>query len=319
MKKTNILGTIFSIFLILTILGGLIGEDSLPRKNIKDETDEPNAAVITPVIKIETTNLIAGQSIYFNASGSWSDMGPITYYLNFGDGSNSYQAETTHTYSEAGEYTVTLTVNDSMAIPSTISEVILVDDAYEDNDYYYDAYSLYPGGGNNQYDGLRQIDEDFYDIEVPANYQCYIEIQINQGSTSDFSMYWADFNDGNTIQVASQIDSQHLGFNFPASEVTENYLIRITGINTGFQYDLNIELTAEIDDDEYEDHDSRDNAYFLGDLNNNAQIEIDSAVQADEDWYKINFLAEGNINVYISGSESNWFVIELYDKYIERS
>jgi PKD repeat protein len=55
-----------------------------------------------------------GQAVTFSSAGSSDPDGSISsYQWNFGDGNTSTQANPTHTYASAGNYTVTLTVTDN--------------------------------------------------------------------------------------------------------------------------------------------------------------------------------------------------------------
>ncbi|MGE5499706.1 MAG: PKD domain-containing protein, partial [Syntrophothermus sp.] len=67
-----------------------------------------------PVATISTANAKTGQSITFDASGSYDPDGQIVSYLwNFGDGASSDQKVTTHSYSQPGTYKVTIKVTDN--------------------------------------------------------------------------------------------------------------------------------------------------------------------------------------------------------------
>ena len=56
---------------------------------------------------------VEGLSLTFSASGSDPDGNPIEYSWTFGDGSAAQGVSTTHAFSQAGTYTVTVTVTDS--------------------------------------------------------------------------------------------------------------------------------------------------------------------------------------------------------------
>jgi len=58
-------------------------------------------------------NVLTGEVIYFNASGSYDPDGyVVSYFWDFGDGINAMGVTTEHSYAEKGNYIVTLTVTD---------------------------------------------------------------------------------------------------------------------------------------------------------------------------------------------------------------
>ncbi len=68
-----------------------------------------------------------GQPVFFNASASFDPDGFITNYTwNFGDSSTGFGEFPSHTYFNAGNYTVTLTVTDNGELSSTTNQPILV-------------------------------------------------------------------------------------------------------------------------------------------------------------------------------------------------
>ncbi|RDZ48194.1 hypothetical protein C5B86_03835 [Haloferax sp. Atlit-19N] len=79
------------------------------KHHVDIDPDEPIPAFIP-----NRTDLIAGDTVQFDASNSRSVVGIATYNWSFGDGSTNAagSAWTEHTYDSAGNYTVTLTVVD---------------------------------------------------------------------------------------------------------------------------------------------------------------------------------------------------------------
>jgi len=65
--------------------------------------------------------------VNFDASGSSDNIGIISYQWDFGDGTTGTGITTTHTYTSAGTYTVTLTVKDSAGNSATDSITITVE------------------------------------------------------------------------------------------------------------------------------------------------------------------------------------------------
>jgi len=82
-----------------------------------------------PVFVISPTDPVVGRAVNFNAVGSTPAPGRriVSYRWDFGDGSpQASSAQTSHTYTRAATYTVTLTVTDDAGRSATISETVTV-------------------------------------------------------------------------------------------------------------------------------------------------------------------------------------------------
>jgi PKD repeat protein len=77
-------------------------------------------------IQIETSTVVLGEEIQFSGQASGGNEPYISWYYDFGDGNNSQQQNTSHTYDTLGDYTVILYVTDSQNISSNVSKVISV-------------------------------------------------------------------------------------------------------------------------------------------------------------------------------------------------
>ena len=102
-----------------------------------NDAHEPNAAAIRriryiagnqPPNAIANANPTSGQAplpVTFSSAGSSDPEGaPLTYSWTFGDGGTSTQANPTHTYQTAGQYTARLTVSDGAN--STLSAAVTI-------------------------------------------------------------------------------------------------------------------------------------------------------------------------------------------------
>ena len=94
-------------------------------------TSAQKTVAVTPPVAIFTESaetVLTSEIIYFNASSSYDPDGTIvTYYWNFGDGSNATGVTTQHVYADDGNYTVTLTVtdDDGAADSATATKIVL--------------------------------------------------------------------------------------------------------------------------------------------------------------------------------------------------
>jgi len=68
------------------------------------------------------TNVLTGEIIHFNASASYDPDGSIvSYFWNFGDGTNATGVTVDHAYSDNGVYTVILTVTDNDGATASVT------------------------------------------------------------------------------------------------------------------------------------------------------------------------------------------------------
>ena len=99
-----------------------------------DGTDkEAPEAVIQP----ETLRAAAGVPFAFSGAGSTDNVGIVSYTWDFGDKTSEETKEksVTHTYAEAGEYTVKLTVTDEAGNTNTATATMTVYDISKDSEY----------------------------------------------------------------------------------------------------------------------------------------------------------------------------------------
>lgn len=82
-------------------------------------SDQLNAEIISPSEAIE------GDTIEFTGSVS-NGVSPYTWSWDFGDGATANTQNTTHTYDEQGDYTVTLTVVDDLGTTDTATKTIQI-------------------------------------------------------------------------------------------------------------------------------------------------------------------------------------------------
>ncbi|RLF26943.1 MAG: hypothetical protein DRN08_05095 [Thermoplasmata archaeon] len=73
-------------------------------------------------------NITVNTTITFTDNSTQGDAAIVNYTWNFGDGNISYERNTTHIYSAAGNYTVTLTVEDENGLTDTETATITVEE-----------------------------------------------------------------------------------------------------------------------------------------------------------------------------------------------
>lgn len=156
---------------------------------------------------VSPTETLTGESVSFDADGDDPD-GPdssLTYQWTFGDGYSDDQASTTHAYTEAGEYTVQVTVEDDAG--ASTSETFTVDVNVPDLDPEIVASPQAPQAGTEvtltvEYEGDRDVESVTWDLDDgttqttddatltysfpdPRNYQVTATLETDDGAEAD--------------------------------------------------------------------------------------------------------------------------------------
>ncbi len=97
-------------------------------KDDEEDNTDPNASFV--VIGEQKV----GKNITFDASNSSDNVGIVSYEWEFGDGTTAQGKNVAHTYDEAGNYTVSLTVKDEAGNEDTYETTISVEEDEEDDD-----------------------------------------------------------------------------------------------------------------------------------------------------------------------------------------
>jgi PKD repeat protein len=118
----TVTGSPHTVTLTVTDNGGLTDTDSV------FVTINPNQAPVADAGSDQS--VFQDETVSFDGSGSYDNDGTIiSYEWNFGDSSTETGVATTHSYSTAGTYIVTLTVTDNGGISSSDSTTITVNPA----------------------------------------------------------------------------------------------------------------------------------------------------------------------------------------------
>ncbi len=108
--KIKIIVAMVVVIIIIAVLAIFLtqgGDDNGDNGDNGDENHAPTADIV-----ISGTTYYVNQLIYFNSSALDLDGDALTFLWDFDDSSTSTDANTTHSYSSAGTYNVTLTVTD---------------------------------------------------------------------------------------------------------------------------------------------------------------------------------------------------------------
>lgn len=108
--KMKIIVAVVVVIIIIAVLAIFLTQGGDDNGDNGDNGDENHAP--TADIEVSGTEFYVNQVIYFNSSAIDLDGDTLTYRWDFGDQSTSTDANTTHSYSTAGTYNVTLTVTD---------------------------------------------------------------------------------------------------------------------------------------------------------------------------------------------------------------
>ncbi len=132
-----------------------------------------------PVAVAQVTPATAhvNQTVSFSAAGSYDPDGQITaYFWEFGDGQTSNQMNTTHSYSQADNYTYRLTVTDNLGATGQTADIICITDTPS-------RWTINPATGTIGAGGHRDITISFDSRDLPeGNYQGTITVNSNAGN-----------------------------------------------------------------------------------------------------------------------------------------
>ncbi len=118
----------YTATLTVTDEEGLTDTDSLSIVVTQaDQNQAPIAAIEASGNRVEV-----GDLVNFDGSGSADDVAIVSWLWNFGDGSTAVTDQPNHSYSAAGQYTVSLTIEDAEGLQGTASIEIQVINAITD-------------------------------------------------------------------------------------------------------------------------------------------------------------------------------------------
>lgn len=99
----------------------------LSAAQVEQHYEAGRTGAVNALPEAEFQTVITDLDVAFDASGSKDAEGPIaSYSWDFGDGQTGTGSTTTHSYAEAGDYTVALTVTDSGGLSTTVDHDVTV-------------------------------------------------------------------------------------------------------------------------------------------------------------------------------------------------
>jgi len=170
--------------------------------------------------------------------------------------------------------------------------VSALDDSYEPNNNYSQAFDLSPFEGIwlSSINGTGiQADDDFYEIYIFPGYE-FLKVNLSYFNTIDVINITICDNSGVPIKNGNEITlgNEYVDFKVPYSGT---FYIKVFGYNTSTNYDLWwISLLPSFGggDDLYEMNNIPENAYWLGEDEQTWLSDLHGmAVQGDDDWYAI--------------------------------
>ena len=86
----------------------------------------PPPGPLTALITFSPQNVVAGQTVFFDGSGSSSPSGITSYAWDFGDGTTATGVTVSHPFTPGGTYVVRLTVTATDGSTATVTQVVTV-------------------------------------------------------------------------------------------------------------------------------------------------------------------------------------------------
>ena len=215
-KNQNIAGSDGFVDLPYNITGGAHAKDHFPYALPKNTTTPPPNKPPIANAGIDQNKKI-NQTIYFNGSGSYDPDGdPLKFKWSFGDGNlTSWQnaSNTSHSYSQIGRYTVTLTVSDDELIGFDTCRVNITNQIEEHQLIFYPIPTITRNEdepvGDNVVDLWNYVEDNkiaknnlIFNLKANTNPDCGVVLDSNRYIDVDPTMNWHG-NSTVTLEVSA--------------------------------------------------------------------------------------------------------------------
>lgn len=231
--------------------GGTPGQTNSSGQN-NNQSFEPVAVASCP------NNLLINEVGIFDAAQSTDPQNlNLSYLWDFGDTTNDIQIISSHAFSQAGNYQVSLTVSNGNLSNAVICEVLVSEEEFEEPEEPEENSGGGGGGTDNNWDDI--LISEFLPNPKGADDHEWIELYNDSGQTIDLSGFKLQDNSARVFTIDDELN---------LSILAKKYLVlekSVTGIslnNTGGDsvklYDPTGDLLKKI---EYQDTAAEDKSY----------------------------------------------------------
>ena len=186
--------------------------------NTASDTASVTISAVNEAPVVVVSNPVSGQigeSVTFSAAGSTDDGQIVSYQWDFGDG-NSQNGETvTHSFTQAGDYVVTVTATDnqgaqtSATTSATITEVTFCSASGNTNYEWIESVAV----GNITHASAKEGYADFTSVNLPLVVGDNVINLTAGGNYTEHWTAWIDYNQNGNFEASEQVVANVSGKN----------------------------------------------------------------------------------------------------------